>query len=248
VPFILLLLLVFSFSRAELIRIFAAADLQYALTEIAKLYQKEYPQDKVELIFGSSGKGTAQIRNGAPYHLFFSANMKYVQVLYKEGYIITKPKPYSIGRLVVWVRKDANLDPSKFPQVLLDPKVRKVALANWEHAPYGKAAKEVLENYGIFDRIKNKLVFGENVSQTASFVYSGSADVGLIPLSLAVSENMKKEGTYWLLPEDKHEPIVQGYGITKVGENSQGAKRFYEFVLSPKAKEILKKYGFGVPK
>ncbi len=242
------LMLAFSFSRAELIRVFAAADLQYALKDIAQLYEKEHPQDKVELIFGSSGKGTAQIKAGAPFHIFFSADMKYVEELYKEGYIITKPKPYAIGRLVVWVRKDSGLDPSKFPQILLDPKVRKVAIANWEHAPYGRAAKEALENYGVFDKIKDKLVLGENVSQTASFVYSGSADVGIIPLSLAVSENMKKVGTYWLIPEEKHKPIVQGYGITKVGENSQAVKRFYEFVLSPKAVEILKKYGFDVPK
>ncbi|MGB9873626.1 MAG: molybdate ABC transporter substrate-binding protein, partial [Hydrogenobacter sp.] len=150
----------FSFSRAELIRVFAAADLQYALKDIAQLYEKEHPQDKVELIFGSSGKGTAQIKAGAPFHIFFSANMKYVEELYKEGYIITKPKPYAIGRLVVWVRKDSGLDPSKFPQILLDPKVRKVAIANWEHAPYGRATKEALENYGVFDKIKDKLVLG----------------------------------------------------------------------------------------
>jgi len=245
--FILFLLLVFSFSRAELIRVFAAADLQYALTEIAELYQKEYPQDKVELIFGSSGKGTAQIRNGAPYHLFFSANMKYVQVLYKEGYIITEPKPYSIGRIVVWVRKDADLDPSKFPQVLLDPKVRKIAIANWEHAPYGQAAKETLESYGVFEKVKNKLVLGENISQTASYVYSGAVDVGIIALSLALSPTMKEKGKYWLIPQERHRSIVQGYGITKFGENSSSARRFYNFIETKTARDILLKYGFFVP-
>ncbi|QWK20646.1 MAG: molybdate ABC transporter substrate-binding protein [Hydrogenobacter thermophilus] len=242
---LLSLLLLFGLSKAELIRVFAAADLQYALKEIADIYQKQYPEDKVELIFGSSGKGTAQIKSGAPYHLFFSADMKYVEELYREGYVVTKPKPYAVGRLVVWVRKDSGLDPSKFPQVLFQAK--KIAIANWEHAPYGRAAKQVLENYGVFDKVKDKLVLGENVSQTASYVYSGSADVGLIPLSLAISENMKKAGNYWLVPEDKHAPIVQGYGITKVGENSQAVRRFYEFVGSPQARKIFVKYGFVLP-
>ncbi|RMH81444.1 MAG: molybdate ABC transporter substrate-binding protein [Acidobacteria bacterium] len=242
-----ILLLTFAFSKAELIRVFAAADLQYALREIADMYKTEHPEDKVELIFGSSGKGFAQIKSGAPYHIFFSANMKYVEELYKEGYIITKPKPYAIGRLVVWVHKDSGLEPSKFPQILLDPKVRRIAIANWEHAPYGVAAKQVLESYGVFDKIKDKLVLGENVAQTASYVYSGAADVGIIPLSLAVASSMEKVGTYWLVPEDKHLPIVQGYGITKTGENSQAVRRFYEFVGSPKARRIFIKYGFVLP-
>ncbi|MEZ0344175.1 MAG: molybdate ABC transporter substrate-binding protein [Caldimicrobium sp.] len=242
---ILLLFGLHSFCRAELIRVYAAADLQYALKEIADLYQREHPEDKVELIFGSSGKGAAQIKAGAPYHLFFSADMKYAEELYKEGYLVTKPKPYAVGRIVVWVRKDSGLDPSKFPQILLEAK--KIVIANWEHAPYGRAAKEVLQNYEVFDRVKDKLVLGENVSQAASFVYSGAAEVGIIPLSHAISENMKKVGTYFLIPENKHSPIVQGYGITEAGKNLKGVKKFYEFVLSPKAREILKKYGFMVP-
>lgn len=241
------LMLVFGLSKAELIRVFAAADLQYALKEIASMYQKENPQDKVELIFGSSGKGFAKVKAGAPYHIFFSANIKYVQELYKEGYCTTEPKPYAVGRIVVWVRKDSGLDPSKFPQVLLDPRVKKIAVANWEHAPYGRAAKEVLENYGIFDKVKNKLVLGENIAQTASYVYSGAADVGLIALSLAKSEEMSKVGKYWLIPEDKHERILQGYCITKQGRNSYAAKKFYEFVGTPKARKIFIKYGFILP-
>ncbi|MEZ0361379.1 MAG: molybdate ABC transporter substrate-binding protein [Hydrogenobacter sp.] len=242
-----ILLFTFGFSKAELIRVYAAADLQYALKEIAQLYEEENPQDKVELIFGSSGKGTAQIKSGAPYHIFFSADMKYVEELYKEGYVVTEPKPYAIGRLVVWVRKDSGLVPSEFPQVLLDPKVRKIAIANWEHAPYGRAAKQVLENYGVFEKVKNKLVLGENVSQTASFVYSGAADVGFIPLSLAVSSNMREVGTYWLIPADKHDALMQGYGITKVGASSQAVRRFYNFIGTPKVRQIFIKYGFVLP-
>jgi molybdate transport system substrate-binding protein len=246
--FLLLILILFKFhgySYAELIRVFAAADLRYALEEIANIYQKEYPQDKVEIIFGSSGKGYAQIKAGAPYHIFFSANMKYVEDLYNKGYVVTKPKPYAVGRLVVWVHKDSRLDPSEFPQVLF--KAKKIAIANWEHAPYGKAAKEVIENYGVFEKVKSKLVLGENISQTASFVYSGAAEVGIIALSLAVSETMKKAGTFWLVPEDKHTPLVQGYGITKTGATSQAVKRFYDFAGTHKARQIFVKYGFVLP-
>lgn len=153
---ILWFLLAFKSSMAEVVRVFAAADLQYALKEIAQEYMKANPQDKVELIFGSSGKGAIQIRKGAPYHLFFSADMKYVEELYREGYIIIQPKAYAIGRIVAWVRKGSGLDPSSFPDILF--RANKVAIANWEHAPYGQAAKEALENYGVFEKVRNKLI------------------------------------------------------------------------------------------
>ncbi len=244
---VFLLFCVFGFSRAELIRVFAAADLQYALKEIVELYEKKYPEDKIELIFGSSGKGFAQIRAGAPFHIYFSANMKYVEELYREGYITTEPKLYAVGRIVVWTRKDSPLDPSKFPEVLLDPRVKRIAIANWEHAPYGRASKEALQAYGVFEKIKDKLVLGDNISQTASFVYSGAAEVGIIALSLALAPQMQAKGKYWLIPEEKHERLAQGYGITKEGEKFKSVKRFYHFVGSPEARKILVKYGFLLP-
>lgn len=148
---------------------------------------------------------------------------------------------------MVWTRKDSPLDPSRFPQVLLDPQVRRIAIANWEHAPYGKAAKEALESYGVFERVKDKLVIGENVSQAASFVYSGAADIGIIALSLAKAPQMEKVGKYWLIPEDRHERLEQGYGVTKEGGKLRGAMRFYEFVGSPDARRIFVKYGFVLP-
>ncbi|MFN3471968.1 MAG: molybdate ABC transporter substrate-binding protein [Aquificaceae bacterium] len=245
--FLLALFVSFSLVKAEVIRVFAAADLQYALREIADLYMKKYPKDKVELIFGSSGKGFAQIKAGAPYHLFFSADMKYVEELYKEGYAVTEPKPYAIGRIVLWTRKDSGLDPFRFPEVLFDKRVSKIAIANWEHAPYGKAAKEALESYGIFDKVKDKFVLGENIAQTASYITSGAAQIGFIALSLAKSPELEKMGMYWLIPEDKHQRIVQGYAITKEGEKVEGTKRFYQFVGSPEARRVFVKYGFVLP-
>ena len=244
---ILFLLLSFSLVKAEVIRVFAAADLQFALRELADIYMKKYPEDKIELIFGSSGKGFAQIKAGAPYHIFFSADMKYVEELYREGYAITKPKPYAIGRIVLWTRKDSGLDPSKFPEVLLDPRVKRIAIANWEHAPYGKASKEALEAYGVFQKVKDKLVIGENIAQTASYISSGAADLGFIALSLAKATELERVGVYWLVPEDKHERILQGYVITKEGQKVVGARRFYEFVASTEARKVFVKYGFLLP-
>jgi len=242
---ILWLFIAFKSSMAEVIRVFAAADLQYALKEIAQKYMKANPQDRVELIFGSSGKGAIQIRKGAPYHLFFSADMKYVEELHREGYIITQPKAYAMGRIAVWVRKSSGLDPSNFPDILF--RANKIAIANWEHAPYGQAAKEALESYGVFEKVKNKLVLGENISQTASYVYSGAVDVGIIALSLTLSPTMKEKGKYWLIPQERHRPIVQGYGITKFGEGSPSSRRFYNFIETKTARDILLKYGFFVP-
>ncbi|MCY0866420.1 MAG: molybdate ABC transporter substrate-binding protein [Aquificaceae bacterium] len=243
----LFLFVFFGLVKAEVIRVYAAADLQFALRELADLYMKKYPEDKIELIFGSSGKGFAQIKAGAPYHIFFSADMKYVEELYREGYAITKPKPYAIGRIVLWTRKDSGLDPSKFPEVLLDPRVKRIAIANWDHAPYGKASKEALEAYGVFQKVKDKLVIGENIAQTASYIRSGAADLGFIALSLAKAPELERVGRYWLVPEDKHERILQGYVITKEGQKVVGARRFYEFVASTEARKVFVKYGFLLP-
>jgi len=243
----LFLFVFFGLVKAEVIRVYAAADLQFALRELADLYMKKYPEDKIELIFGSSGKGFAQIKAGALYHIFFSADMKYVEELYREGYAITKPKPYAIGRIVLWTRKDSGLDPSKFPEVLLDPRVKRIAIANWEHAPYGRASKEILEAYGVFQKVKDKLVIGENIAQTASYIRSGAADLGFIALSLAKAPELERVGRYWLVPEDKHERILQGYVITKEGQKVVGARRFYEFVASTEARKVFVKYGFLLP-
>lgn len=248
----LILLILFTLLNAkvsfgELIRVFAASDLQYALREIAEVYMKKYPEDRIELIFGSSGKGYAKIKQGAPYHIFLSADMDYVQRLYREGLIVTEPKPYAVGRIVVWTRKESPLNPSKFPEVLLQPNVKKIALANWEHAPYGKAGKEALEAYGIFEKVRSKIVLGENISQTASFVFSGSADIGIIALSLALAPELQKRGKFWLIPEDKHSPLIQGYGITAEGSKLINVRRFYDFISSKKARDIFIKYGFLLP-
>jgi molybdate transport system substrate-binding protein len=233
------------------ITVYAAADLVYAMEEIQKVYKQKYPNDKVKIIFGSSGKGYNQIVNGAPFDIVFSADMGYVEKLKQQGLTLSDVKPYAIGRIVIWTRKDSGFDVSKGINIVLDPKIRKIAIANWEHAPYGVAAKECLEHYKLFDKVKNKLVLGENINQTAQFVETGAADIGFLALSIAKSDKLQKEGVYYLLPASCHNEIKQGYAILKHAninkETFETAKRFYDFIGTTEVRKILIKYGFVLP-
>ncbi|PMP76072.1 MAG: molybdate ABC transporter substrate-binding protein [Sulfurihydrogenibium sp.] len=231
--------------------VYAAADLTYAMEEILKVYKQKYPQDNIKVIYGSSGKGYNQIVNGAPYDILFSADLGFVEKLKQQGLTASDIRPYAVGRIVLWTRKDSGIDVSKGINVVLDPKVNKIAIANWEHAPYGRASKECLEYYKLFDKVKDKLVLGENISQTAQFIQTGAAEVGFIALSLAKSEKLQKEGVYYLLPANCHKEIVQGSAILKHAttdkERFETAKRFFDFVQSPEARKIFVKYGFVLP-
>ena len=245
----LLIFLLFSTTvYAETITIYAASSLSFAFKELIKTYQEKYPKDNIKVIFGSSGKGYNQIINGAPYDIFFSANMFYVKKLHENGLTLTAPKDYAKGRIVIWTRKDSSIDILKGIKVVLDKNVKKIAIANWKLAPYGKAAKECLQYYGIFDKVKHKIVKGQSIVQTAQLVQIGAADIGFIALSLAVSDKLKNIGNYYLLREKCYSPILQGYVILKnASENKEKletAYRFYKFIQSKKSKEILKKYGF----
>lgn len=233
------------------ITVYAASDLVYAFKEIQQLYKSKYPQDEIKIIFGSSGKGYHQILEGAPYDMIFSADMDYVEKLQEKGLTLSKPKPYAIGRIVLWVRKDSNIPVNDGINAVLNQKVKKIAIANWEHAPYGVAAKQCLEKYKLFDKVKDKLVLGENISQTAQYVQTAAADIGFLALSIAKSEVLSKEGVYYLLPESCHSQILQGYAITKNASKSEEklntARRFEEFVGTPQVRNIFIKYGFSLP-
>jgi len=238
-------------SKAAEITIYAAADLTYAFTEIKKVYENKFPKDKLKIIYGSSGKGYTQIINGAPYDIIFSADMGYVEKLKQQGYVISEVRPYAVGRIVLWTLKNGGIDVSKGINTILDPKVKKIAIANWEHAPYGIAAKECLEHYKLFDKVKNKLVLGENINQTAQYVETGAVDVGFIALSIAKSDKLMREGVYYLLPDTCHKQILQGAGILKNAssdkEKLETAKRFFDFMSTPEARKIMIKYGFVLP-
>jgi molybdate transport system substrate-binding protein len=248
--FLLILFIFLENVSAKEIIVFAAADLVYTLNEVKDLYNQKNPKDKIKIIYGSSGKGYSQILHGAPIDIFFSANIEYIEKLKEKNLTASEIQIYAIGRIVVWWKKENKISVKDGIDVLLNPNIKKIAIANWKHAPYGMAAKECLEFYKIFDRIQDKLVFGENISQTAQYIQIGAADVGIIALSLAKSEFLKKEGEYSLLPENCHKQIKQAYVILKhatSNEEKKIAKRFYDYIQTKESRNIFKKYGFLLP-
>lgn len=225
------------------ISVAAASDLKFALDSVIIVYQRQNPTEKVLVNYGSSGKFFEQIQNAAPFDIYFSADKKYSQILKDKGFAISEVKIYGIGRVVVWSKKiDPNIEKMNS---ILNPNHQKIAIANPDHAPYGARAKESMQHYKIYDKVKSKLVYGENISQAAQFVQFGAADIGIIALSLALSPNMKKEGgKYYLIPEESHLPLEQGYVILKHGKDNAGVQKFYDFIASPTAVAILTHFGF----
>jgi molybdate transport system substrate-binding protein len=232
---------------AQEITVAAAADLQSAMQEVGTRFQQE-SGEILKLIYGSSGNFAQQLQNGAPFDMFFSANLDYPKQLEAAG--LTEPGTlyeYAIGKIVVWVPNDSKLDLSVGLKALLDPSIKKIAIANPQHAPYGKAAVAAMQKESIYDQVKDKFVLGENISQTASFVASGSADVGIIALSLALSPNMKDKGRYAEVPADDYPAIEQACAIMRSSKNKDVARQFEKFIQSPAIKELFKKYGFAIP-
>lgn len=242
-----LMLLVSAACAAQEITVAAAADLQFAMQDIATKFQKE-TGNTVKLVYGSSGNFFQQLQNGAPFDLFFSANVDYAKKLESSG--LTEPGSfyqYAKGKVVVWVPTQSKLDVSSGLKVLLDPSISKIAVANPQHAPYGQAAVAALQKEGIYDKLKDKLVLGENISQTASFVLSGSADVGIVALSLALSPNMKDKGRYGEIPSSDYSPIEQACVILKSAKNKEIAQKFLAYLKRSASASVLKSYGFDVP-
>jgi len=228
------------------ITIAAAADLQFAMQDITARFQKETGKT-VKVIYGSSGNFFQQVQNGAPFDMFFSANLDYPKKLEAAG--LTEPgsyHEYAKGKIVVWVRNDSRINLNSGLKALLDPSVRKIAIANPQHAPYGQAAVSAMQKEGIYEKVKDKFVFGENISQTASLIVSGSADIGVIALSLASSPNMKDKGRYAEIPGDEYPPIDQAVVILKSSKNKAVAQQFLAYVQRPAMVDLLKQYGFEV--
>jgi molybdate transport system substrate-binding protein len=231
---------------AQEITVAAAADLQFAMQDVAARFQKETGKT-VKLIYGSSGNFFQQIQNGAPFDMFFSANLDYPKKLEAAG--LTEPGSYyqyASGKIVIWVPKQSKLDLSSGMQALLDPSVKKIAVANPQHAPYGQAAVAAMQKENIYEKVKDKFVLGENISQTASFVVSGSADVGIVALSLALSPNMKDKGRYAEVPSGEYPPIQQACVIVRSSKNKETARQFLSFVKTSAIADVLRSYGFDV--
>ena len=232
---------------AQEIRVAAAADLEFAMKDVAFQFEK-HTGTKVEVTYGSSGNFFSQLQNGAPFDLFFSADIDYPRKLEAAG--LAEPGTvyeYAIGRIAIWIPADAKVDVVRLGwKTLLDASVQKIAIANPEHAPYGRAAVAALQKAGIYDQVKAKLVYGENISQAAQFVQSGNAQAGIVAMSLAVSPGMK-EGKRWEIPVDMHPSIEQTAILLRSSKNKASARAFLEFVKSEAGRATLGKYGFTIP-
>jgi len=223
----------------------AAADLKYAMDEVVKTFKEQHPEAKVDLVTGSSGKFYEQITHEAPFDIFFSADIKFPEKLKEQGLTASEVRSYARGRVVLW---SATMDAGKMTlQDLANPKIKQIAIANPRHAPYGQRAQEALEHAGLWTKVQSKLVFGENIAQTAQFAETGAVDVGLIALSLAESPSLKARGGYYLVPETLHAPLDQAYVILKRAEKNPLAGAFADFVASESARSILRNYGFALP-
>lgn len=233
--------------RAQTVRVAAASDLQFAMAELAGRYEKETGA-KVEVSFGSSGNFFTQIQNGAPFDLFFSADRSYPEQLREAGRADRKSLYiYARGRLALWAPSEAGLKlAEKGFSALADPRVQKIAIANPQHAPYGRAAVRALQKAGVYEQVKSKLVFGENISQAAQFVQSGNAQIGMIALSLALSESMKG-GEQWVVPADYYPPLEQAAVLINGAGSKTEAAGFLEFVKSEAGRAILARCGFTAP-
>lgn len=241
----LVLISLLQIAHANEIRIAIAADLKYAMEDLVKDFKQSNQQDKLEIISGSSGKFYHQIINGAPFDMFFSADIEYPNKLHEEKQTFSVPKAYAIGRLVLWQETkttDAlNLD------VLKQSHIKKIAIANPLHAPYGKRAKELLEKLNLWDSLQSKLIFAENVAQVFQYVHSRTVEIGIGALSLALNPSSKNEGRYFLIDESYHAPLEQGYVILKRAANNPLAIKFDHYLQTQSAREIFKKYGFKLP-
>jgi molybdate transport system substrate-binding protein len=231
---------------AQEITVAAAADLQSAMQDVAARFERQTGK-KVKVIFGSSGNFFQQIQSGAPFDMFFSANLDYPKKLEAAGLIENGSYyEYAKGKIVAWVPNDSKIDLTSGLKALLDPRVKKIAIANPLHAPYGQAAVSAMQKESIYDKAKDKFVLGENISQAASFLVSGSADIGIVALSLALSPNMKDKGRYTEIPADEYPPIEQACVILSSSKNKEIAQQFLSYFKSAAVADLLVGYGFDV--
>lgn len=232
-------------AHADTARVAAAADLRFAFSEIAPLFEKANPAHKLELIMGSSGKFMQQLENGAPFDIFFSADVSFPKKLVDSGKAIAPVTTYAFGRIVLW---SAKVDATKLTLNDLDrPEFRKIAIAAPDHAPYGARAKEALEHTSMWTKVEPKLVFGENISHTAQLIDKQAAEVGIVALSLAMNDALKSKGGFYLIPGEFHKPLEQAYAVTSYGQANPAAKAFAQFMSTHDARAVMKRYGFLLP-
>ncbi len=230
------------------IRVVAASDLKFALDEVIAGLERKHPDVKVAVSYGSSGTFLQQIENGAPVDVYLSADLSYPRQLVDGGKATSSDLfPYAVGRLVLWVPEGSTLDPDKGLAVLTDPAVRKVAIGNPAHAPYGVAAVAALRKSGVYDQVSPKLVLGENIAQAAEFVQSGNADAGLVAKSLVLADTTRGVGTWYELPADLYPRLDQG-GVVLTDTSAHPGGLLRDAMLSQSGTAILARYGFILPR
>jgi molybdate transport system substrate-binding protein len=251
--FVLLLALHVS---AQALRIAAAADLQWAMNDLTTAFRMKYPNVRFDAVYGSSGNFVAQIRAGAPFDAFFSADMDYPRALFDAGLASSAPHEYGFGRIVLWKANARTFDLSQGVKLLASQQIRRIAIANPAHAPYGKRAKEYFQNAlnnapnnspnsaQTLALVEQKCVFGDNVAHAAQIVVSGNADIGVISLSLALAPMLVRKGVYVVIDSTLHTPLRQGAVVIKARPNAAWAEEFVAFVCSADGSRILVRYGF----
>lgn len=245
---ILFILCAVSPVNAEEIAVAAASDLNFAIKEVIGVFEQQTGH-RVKLSLGSSGNFYAQLQQGAPFDLYFSADIGYPKKLEEAG--LTVPGSlyrYAVGRVVLWAPKSSPVDVSQGLTVLKEARVKKIAIANPKHAPYGRVAVAAMEHAQVYAEVKDRLVLGENISQAAQFIESGACDVGIIALSLALAPAMRSAGSYWEIPAEAHPPLEQGAAILKQSKHQELATSFLAFLQGPQGQEIMIRYGFTLPK
>ena len=229
-------------NRPNELTVAAAADLTPAFEELGREFESLH-KTKIVFSFGSTGLLTRQIENGAPMDLFAAANVSYIDQLEQQGLIIPGTKAiYARGRITLWTPAMSNLRLAGIED-LARPEVTRIAIANPDHAPYGLAAKQALESAGIWDRVRVKLVYGDNIRQTLQYAETGNVDVAIVALSLSMQSN----GRWTLIPEELHKPIDQALAVMKTTKNEQAARAFATFITGPQGRAIMQKYGFTFP-
>ncbi len=243
-----ILLLLSTLAAAQELTVAAAADLSSVLPELAAQYKRQTEAD-LKLSFGSSGNLTTQIENGAPFDIFFSADESYPKQLIEKGLADKNTLyRYALGSLVLWVPNSAHLNPDALGiATLTATAVKKIAIANPQHAPYGRAAEAAIRHFGIYEQIAPKLVLGENVSQAAQFLESGNAQAGLIPLSHALSPALQGKGQYWVVPRNSYPTLNQAVVVLARSKQKEAARKFLAFLRTPEATSLLRHYGFTLP-
>lgn len=231
------------------IRVAAAADLQFAFGDILQAFEARHPDIRVEVTYGSSGNFFAQLSNGAPFDLFLSADRDYPRKLVEAGLADQDSAfVYAIGHLVLWAPNGSDLDLERLKiGAVADPAVKKLAIANPQHAPYGRAAEAALKKLGALETARDKLVLGDNVAQTAHFVESGAADLGIFSLSLALAPPLRAKGRFWKLPQESHPPLEQAGVILQGSRDRAAAFALQSFLTGVEGRGILERFGFDLP-